>query len=269
VRYEVVFDVLLLLSSQVLYTTVTGIAAHSAKGILPFSFTTMSLRQRCAMALMELLGTLGLVCTIQVSSGALLQPLAVGGVLTALVYAGGPISGAHYNPAVSFSVLLRGKSNVHQWMVYTVAQWVGGVCGAWLGGIILHGDTHAVSMGEDATLVQALVSEIFFTFLLCFVILTVATKSDVTDNNYFGVSIGLVVLVGAISVGPISGGAFNPAVALGLSMVHGADTLAYALQVSLANWTGGALAALAFWLVAPDEFPSRVASTNGERTPLV
>lgn len=207
---------------------------------------------------MELVGTAILLMTIQVSVGigSDLAPLAIGGVLITIVYAGGPISGAHYNPAISLAILLRGEMTLHHMLVYWVSQIVGGCLGALLGGVLDGGVYSNVALGSKSTMTQALLAEVIFTFLLCFVVLSVATHSKVGGNYYYGTSIGLVVMVGAITVGPISGGAFNPAVALGLSVAKGFDSMGYVLSVAIANLLGGAAAAGIFFLVAPDQYSS-------------
>ena len=62
-------------------------------------------------------------------------------------------------------------------------------------------------------------SEIIFTFLLVFVILNVATHPNLKGNSFYGLAIGLTVMAGIFSVGPISGAVFNPAVSLGPSII--------------------------------------------------
>merc|ERR1740139_1202876 len=100
---------------------------------------------------MELIATTILLCTIQVSvgSGASMAPLAIGAVLITIVYAGGPISGAHYNPAVSLAVTLRGKMSYREMLIYWLSQIIGGVAGAFIGGFINGGSYSGVSVGED------------------------------------------------------------------------------------------------------------------------
>ena len=174
---------------------------------------------------MELIGTAALVCTIQLTTagGGTTDwaPLAIGGILMVMVYAGGPISGAHYNPAVSLAVRLRGSMTVPDMGVYWACQLVGGGLGAMLGGVLNGGTFGMVTVGDGVSSSRAWLAEVVFTFLLCFVVLSVATNTTVSDNHYYGAAIGFVVTCGAIAVGPISGGAFNPAVALGLWMAKG------------------------------------------------
>jgi len=201
--------------------------------------------------IIELIGTAVLVFTIQVavSSGSDLAPLAIGGVLVSLVFAGGPVSGGHYNPAVSLAIALRGKMEFPDMIAYAISQVLGGVLGGFVGGVV--GGFNVLSAGEDASTLQALLAEGIFAFVLCFVVLSVATNPKAEDNHYYGLAIGLVVTAGAIGVGPISGGAFNPAVALGLSISGGFSNLLYVIMVAGANLLGGAVAAGCFRVVVP------------------
>lgn len=216
-------------------------------------------RDTTGKAVMEAVGTAILLFTIQVSVSldASLAPLAIGAVLVSIVYAGGPVSGSHYNPAVSLAITLRGGGHMAPPMmcIYWVAQILGGVIGGLLGGFV-NSNYSIVGVGEDFTIIQALTAEAIFAFILCFVILAVATNPKSADNHYYGLAIGLVVMAGAVSVGPISGGAFNPAVALGLSISNGFADFHYALAVSVVNLLGGVFAAGVFRLVIVEEYES-------------
>ena len=152
---------------------------------------------------------------------------------------------------------------VAEMIPYMIAQVVGGTLGGFLGGTV-SGSFATVTMGANATLVQALLAEVFVTFALCFVVLSVATNPKVDGNHYYGLAIGLVVLSGAIGVGGISGGAFNPAVALGLSFAGALSNLPYGVMVSSANLVGGAIAAVCY--LACNTEPS---GTSGETTSLI
>lgn len=225
-------------------------------------------RKKIGIALMELIGTAILVFTIQVAiaSDTGLAPLAIGAILITIVFAGGPISGAHYNPAVSLAITLRGKLSSHEMIVYWISQVIGGFLGGLIGGGL--GNTFSVvSVGPESTITQAFFAEMIFTFILCLVVLGVATNSKADQNHYYGLAIGLVVMSGAIAVGPISGGAFNPAVALGLSISKGFANFGYAFNVVIAELIGGVLAAFCFFLVAPDECEVTKANA-GETMPL-
>ncbi len=227
-------------------------------------------KENRATAMMELIGTAILVFTIQssVGLGASLAPLAIGAILIAIVFAGGPVSGAHYNPAVSLAIALRGALSSREMVtLYWLPQIVGGTLGGYLGTVATGSSSGGVQLGGGFGLVQALVAEVIFTFILCFVVLTVATNSKVGNNHYYGLAIGLVVASGAITVGPISGGAFNPAVVIGL----GISNISYALEVIGSNLLGGAIAAGCFYVVVPEEFeivPTTEPAATNEATPL-
>merc|ERR1712176_631352 len=133
-------------------------------------------------------------------------------------------------------------------IVYWVFQISGGIIGSFLGRTIV-GVASGVAIGNGRTLEQAFLSEVLYTFLLCFVVLSVATNSKVDGNSYYGAAIGLVVSAGAITVGPISGGAFNPAVAVSLAIMNGFSNFTYVCEVVAANLIGGALASACFYIV--------------------
>jgi len=225
-------------------------------------------RSQLGKGMMELVGTAVLLMTIEiaVANAGNLAGIAIGVVLICIVYAGGHISGAQYNPAVSLAIMLRGKMTLHEMLQYWIFQIAGGVIGAILGGTIA-GNFAMIGVGAGFTGTQAFLAEVVYTFLLCFVVLSVATHSGVDgSNSYYGAAIGMVVMVGAISAGPISGGAFNPAVALGLCIANGVTDVAYVISTIGANLLGGAAAAAVFWVVAPDQF---IKATEGETRPLV
>jgi len=205
--------------------------------------------------LMELLGTAILVFTIQVTAGlgSTGAPFAIAAIFITLVFAGGPISGAHYNPAITLAVKLRGKCSFQDLIEFWIAQVLGGFLGALLGGIMT-GTFTTIGVGEGFNFTQAMLAELIFTFVLCFVVLGVTTSNKATDNHYYGLAIGLVLLSGNVAVGPISGGAFNPGVALGLSFATGLNSFGYAISVVIANLVGGILSSFFFFLVAPDQF---------------
>ena len=213
-------------------------------------------RTQFGKALMEAIGTMVLLLTIQLSADAPSSdkaPMAIGVVLAAIIYAGAPISGAHYNPAVSLAVMLRGKQSLGDMLLYWIFQLLGGTCGAWIG-MIISGTAVNISNGAKFAPYQAFLAEVCFAFILCFVVLGTATNSKTTGNGFYGAAIGLTVTAGAVSVGQESGGAFNPAVALGLSIVKGFDRFTYCVTTAMADLLGGAIAAGAFYMVAPDQF---------------
>jgi aquaporin Z len=169
----------------------------------------------------EFIGTFFLVltigCTVIVTGAGPLAPLAIGSALMVMIFAGGHISGAHFNPAVTLGVWLRGKCEAKDVAPYMVSQIIGGVLAAFAVKI-LKGDA-AVTPMQLAT-VPALLAEFLFTFALVYVVLNVATAKGTSGNSFYGLAIGFTVMVGAFSVGNISGGAFNPAVAVGISVMR-------------------------------------------------
>lgn len=171
-------------------------------------------------------------------------PIAIGFALMVLIYATGHLSGAHLNPAVSLGAWLRGALSLGDMIAYWIAQFVGGALAA-LVSFAVFPKAEAAAQIEvgPAFLVEAL-----FTFILVYVVLNVATSKDNDGNSFYGLAIGSVVVVGAFAVGPVSGGGFNPAVALGLSISGQFDWANLWLYI-VAPLVGGVLAALVFRLL--------------------
>lgn len=200
--------------------------------------------------LTELIGTFFLVLTVglTVMNGTPMAPLAIGAALMIMVYMGGHISGGHYNPAVSLAAMLRGALPARELVPYVVSQLVGAVLAAFVAAH-LAGSTFAPAPAADASMLQALTVEVLFTFALCLVVLQVATNPTTEGNSYYGLAIGFTVVVSAFAGGPISGGAFNPAVGFGPILMqavvaHGsfADLWLYIVGPAV----GGGLAAAVF-----------------------
>ena len=219
----------------------------------------------------EFVGTFGLVLTIGcvVLSQSSLAPLAIGGALAALVFAGGHISGAHYNPAVTLAVFLRGRVSGTDVLPYFGVQIVGGLLGAGAARLIIAPDSvEALSFTGGREIAVALLAELCFTFLLAFVVLNVATSKDHPDNSFYGLAIGFTVFAGAASVGSLSGGAFNPAVAIAASAIGLFSWSAIWIYL-VANFAGGALAALAFRLLNPEDLEPLHGHQEEEHAPAV
>jgi aquaporin Z len=182
--------------------------------------------------LTEFIGTFMLVFTISMTVGlastsvssaagsATWDPLAIGAILMCMIFMGGHVSGAHYNPAVSLGVSLRGKLAKGHMPLYWLFQIFGAFCGALLTYMSTgyHPYPHA---GTGYTQAEAFICELIFTCVLVLVVLNVATTKATENNSFFGLAIGFTVTAGAYSVGPISGAVFNPAVGTGLLLVHG------------------------------------------------
>jgi aquaporin Z len=185
--------------------------------------------------------TVGMATESANKSGAVLAPLAIGSLLMVIVFAGGHVSGGHYNPAVSTAVFLRGKIKSNEYLAYVLTQFVA----AALAGLLVNAVGGKQTPGATASTGKMLVAEFLFTFALAYIVLNVATAKGTEGNSFYGLAIGFTVVVGAISVGWISGGAFNPAIALGASVL-GAFKWANIWIYLLADFLGGAAAAGAF-----------------------
>ena len=161
--------------------------------------------------IIEFLGTLFLVLIIGLSQ----NPIAIGLGLAVLVYMGAHISGAHYNPAVSLSMLINKQIQLKEFSFYVASQLLGSVVATYLVVLLGNDDFNVVSNTSDIS--RFFFAEILFTFLLVFVILNVALNKNLKGNQFYGLAIGLTVTAGAFSVGDISGAVFNPAVSFGPS----------------------------------------------------
>ena len=168
----------------------------------------------------EFIGTFFLVltigCTVIPGAAGVIAPLAIGAALMVMVYAGGHISGAHFNPAVTLAVCIRGRCEGKQLIPYWVAQLIACLAAS-LVAVFLVGKSGTPM--EIKNVPVAFVAEFLFTFALVFVILNSATSKDTAGNSFYGLAIGMTVMAGVFAVGAISGGAFNPAVALGLAVM--------------------------------------------------
>jgi aquaporin Z len=174
-----------------------------------------------------------------------MAPLAIGASLMVMVYMGGHVSGGHYNPAVSLAVLLRGKmASTGEFVGYVLSQCLGAVAAA-LAVMAILGRTFAPAPAADASVGGALLVELLYTFALALVVLNSAASAKTHGNSFYGLAIGFTVLTGAVAVGSISGGAFNPAVGLGV-VVMGLESLRQLGVYLVADLAGGAVAALAY-----------------------
>lgn len=168
----------------------------------------------------EFAGTFFLVLTIGLSTvqDIAQAPLAIGAVLMVMVYMGGHISGAHYNPAISVTMVVRGTLERRELLPYVAAQILGAAAAA-ITVRALTGEFLAVAPATGVSRLAALVAEVLFTFALSLVILNVATSPRTEGNSYYGLAIGFTVMAGVLAVGGISGAIFNPAVGTGPMLV--------------------------------------------------
>ena len=201
----------------------------------------------------ELIGTFFLVLTVglTVVAESPFAPLAIGLSLMIMVYMGGHISGAHYNPAVTLAVYMRGKLPAGQVLPYWIAQISGAILAALIVRVVT-GSTFAPMPSAPA--VPALLVEFLFTFALALVVLNTATVASTAGNSYFGLAIGGTIVVAAFAGGGISGGAFNPAVGIGPTLVRLIDggPLSQLWLYIVGPLLGGALAAIVFKMQNPE-----------------
>ncbi len=177
-----------------------------------------------------------------------LAPFAIGSVLMVMVFAGGHVSGGHYNPAVSTAVFVRGRMTSTEYGAYMVTQVVAAV----LAGLAVRAVGGHETAAPVASAGKMLIAEFLFTFALGWVVLNVATARGTHGNSFYGLAIGFTVLTGAFAVGGISGGVFNPAIAVG-GMVSGLFKWSNIWIYFLAEFLGGAAAAIAFLYILPAE----------------
>ncbi len=195
----------------------------------------------------EFIGTFFLVltigCTVIAGGAGVIAPLAIGSILMVMIYAGAHISGAHYNPAVTLGVWMRGRLAAHDVLPYTIFQVVGAVLAALVVNFLKSGVTTLPVITINP--VHAFIAEFLFTFALVYVVLNVATSRATAGNSFYGLAIGFTVLAGAFAVGSISGAAFNPAVAAAV-VVMNLLPVAHLFIYIAANFLGAAAAALVF-----------------------
>ena len=189
--------------------------------------------------LTEFVGTFFLVLTIglTVLQASPFAPLAIGASLMVMVYAGGHVSGGHYNPAVSLAAMMRGALPKTEYLPYVISQVLGATVAAWVACVVL-GKTFAPMPGAGQSAMHALLVEFLFTFALCYVVLNSAVAKKTQGNSFYGLAIGFTIVVAAFAGGGISGGAFNPAVGIGPTIVN-------------AVFGGGSWSALWIYIVGP------------------
>ena len=202
----------------------------------------------------EFIGTFFLVLVIGLvvlSGKGDFAPIAIGSVLMVMIFAGAHVSGAHYNPAVTLAVLLRGRITLKEGIPYMIVQVAGSIVAAFVVQFLLPDKMPPVAAAMASTS-KALIAEGLGTFALAYAVLNVATAKGTTGNMFYGLSIGFTVLSMAYALGGISGGAFNPAVAVGISTMKLAawgDFWVYLLGC----FGGAALAALVFRINNPED----------------
>jgi aquaporin Z len=197
----------------------------------------------------EFIGTFFLVLVVALTGNA----AAIGVTLMVMIFAGGHVSGAHYNPAVTLAVLIRGKISSREAIAYMAVQIFAAIVAALIAKWYM-ADMGVATMDLSGKVVKAFISELLGTFALAYVVLNVATSKGTIGNNFYGLAIGFTVFAMASTFGSISGGAFNPAVAIGATVVK-----AFALKniwiYLIACFGGGCLAALVFNFINQEDKP--------------
>ncbi|MDD4932729.1 MAG: aquaporin [Methylacidiphilaceae bacterium] len=201
----------------------------------------------------ELIGTFFLMftvgCCVIAAPPGVIAPLAIGAALMVMVFAGGHLSGGHYNPAVTLGAWLRGRCSMPDVFPYWVAQSIGAILAS-IAAQAIKGNSPVARMAISAG--PAFVAEFLFTFALVYVVLNTATAKATAGNSFYGLAIGITVMVGAFAVGSVSGGAFNPAVAIGLGWI-GLITWPSVALYWIAELLGGACAAWIFLSLNPED----------------
>ena len=183
--------------------------------------------------------------------------------LMVMIYAGGHISGAHFNPAVTLAVIIRGKSTLKNAVAYWIAQFAGAILAAIIACYLFGKE----GLGECAVapdgIAKALAAELIGTFALAYVILNVATTKGTAGNSFYGLAIAGTVLAMALTIGSFSGGAFNPAVGVGLS-IQKSFCWEQIWIYFVGPLAGGALAAIVFNYINEDDKPTPPITNAGE-----
>ncbi len=200
--------------------------------------------------LTEFIGTFFLTLTacLTVTGDRPIPALAIGSSLMIMVYMGGHISGAHYNPAVSLALLLRKKFPSSDFVPYVVSQLLGATVAAYVAYLVL-GKTVGVAPGTGVSAFTAVLVEALFTFALALTVLNVACSEKTKGNSYYGLAIGFTIVVAAFAGGWISGGAFNPAVGTGPNVINalfGGGTWSTLWIYYVGPLLGGVLASVVF-----------------------
>jgi aquaporin Z len=201
----------------------------------------------------EFIGTFFLVltigCTVIPKVLGVIPPLAIGAALMVMVYAAGHVSGAHFNPAVTLAVWIRGRCETKDVLPYWIAQVLAAIVAALVAVFLV--DKSGTPL-EIKSLPPVFVAEFLFTFALAYVVLNVATAKGTSGNSFYGLAIGMTVMAGAFAVGSIGGGAFNPAVAVGAALMKLVNFSQIWVHI-VAELAGGLVAGLVFKFLNPDD----------------
>jgi aquaporin Z len=220
----------------------------------------------------EFVGTFLLIFTVGcnvLSQNAVWGAVSIGCVLMVSIYAFGCVSGANFNPAVSFALALltamghRPKEEVadqdrFKWgtfLTYSVVQIIAGLA-AGFAYTVLFWDSFNLAPAKEFGWINAGLAEFFYTFMLVFVVLNVAASRAAAESHgeFYGLAIGFVVIAGAYGAGAVSGGCFNPAVAIGIDAASANIGFGWCILYVVFELLGAAFACFFFKLVRPEEF---------------
>ncbi len=205
--------------------------------------------------IVEFIGTFFLVftigCVLLLGGDGVINAIAIGFALMIMVYAGGFVSGGHYNPAVTLAAVIRKALPASELIPYIISQLLG-AAGAVL--LVNHFSGHVANFeGCAFNMLPMVTGEFLFTFALCYVVLMSATSKETRGNSYYGLAIGATVTVGIFAVGSVlCYGAFNPAVAMALGMMNIACWQSVFVTI-VTNLAAGAVAAFLYNYIAPDK----------------
>merc|ERR1719203_2432863 len=198
--------------------------------------------------------------TYEINESYFIAPLAVGFIVIAMIYAFGHISGAHFNPAITIAVWIRGFITPIDAFIFIIVQLLGSFAGALLAWIITDRVPYVMpgydEISDDVPQGRCLVAEIIYSFAICVVVINVATTESQRGNFFYGVSIGMTVAAGLASVQKISGGCFNPALGTALSITHTFKehgTIQYIWIYLLGPVIGAVLAGFSFYVINSKE----------------
>jgi len=210
----------------------------------------------------EFLGTYFLVLTVglNVIGGSKAPVFSIAASLMCMIFALGTCSGAHFNPAVTIAIVVAGRDKISpkDAGIYIVVQIIAGIAAAFTYSLMEGGKSFPLAPGKGYGWAEAAVAEIMFTFLLAFVVLSVATVQSPL-SEYFGLAIGSCVTAGGYAIGAVSGGSLNPAVSCGISASHaafggGVGLLVNCVIYSIFEIIGGCIAAGVFMATHPSEY---------------
>ena len=194
------------------------------------------------------------------AAGVTMTALAFGLVLIALVYAIGPISGCHINPAVTIGFVAAGRMKIQEAIGYWIAQFLGAIAGAFaLWGVFTSSPYYSksqVGLGADGygdasklhvSLGGAFAIEVILTFIFVMVVLFATSK--IAREAMAGLAIGVALVFVHIVGIALTGTSVNPARSLGPALVLGGTALSQVWLFIVAPLVGGIIAALAYMVL--------------------